>query len=121
MKMRRYNGTDWDVMHPETNVEQLVGVLPVEKGGTGATTAEEARANLEAADINHIHEEYLDKDASYSEVNGSVDFHQGVGFNNIIYVRGAFIGNGEQQRLFGDTLPDPTESIQGQIFFLRNQ
>lgn len=42
----------WDIYHGDT---KLNGTVPVERGGTGATTAENARQNLGAASTSHSH------------------------------------------------------------------
>lgn len=61
-----YN-SNWDILDTQvsniknkvdnlsTDVEDLNGTLPISKGGTGATTASQARANLGAAPSNHTH------------------------------------------------------------------
>ena len=61
-----YN-SNWDILDTQvsniknkvdnlsTDVEDLNGTLPISKGGTGATTASQARTNLGAAPSNHTH------------------------------------------------------------------
>ena len=43
----KYDGTYWITVEARAYASDLYGTLPVTKGGTGATTAETARANLE--------------------------------------------------------------------------
>lgn len=49
-----YNGTYWITNMQRTSVSALYGTLKVEGGGTGATTAEEARKNLGALGVDDI-------------------------------------------------------------------
>lgn len=44
--IKRYNGTDYDTLHPTVRASGIEGNVPVSKGGTGAYTAAAARANL---------------------------------------------------------------------------
>lgn len=44
-----YTGSQWKTEHYRPSAASLYGSVPVDKGGTGATTAEAARANLGAA------------------------------------------------------------------------
>lgn len=41
-----YNGTSWIQQTGRANADDIYGTIPLEKGGTGANFAEEARANL---------------------------------------------------------------------------
>ena len=43
---KRYNGTDYDTLYPATKGENLVSPVPVELGGTGATTGAAGMKNL---------------------------------------------------------------------------
>lgn len=54
-----YDGTYWIADLPRPDVNDLYGTLPIESGGTGATTAEEARANIGAAAEDHTHPEAI--------------------------------------------------------------
>lgn len=47
--MKQYNGVDYDTLYPATTASQISGTIPVDKGGTGATNASGARANIGAA------------------------------------------------------------------------
>lgn len=47
---KRYNGTDYDTLYPATKGENLVSPVPVELGGTGATTGAAGLINL-ASDV----------------------------------------------------------------------
>lgn len=114
MKMRRYNGTDWDVLHPETTVEQLKGTLPVEKGGTGASTASQARENLGAADADHEHNEYLNKQEG-GTIDGAVQFNNSIGFVGTVYHYASIVLNANS---YGDALPET--GVEGRLFFLRS-
>lgn len=42
----QYDGTQWKTVAARSNASDMNGVLPIANGGTGATTAEEARENL---------------------------------------------------------------------------
>lgn len=54
-----YDGMFWIVMGQEKpSTADLSGTLAVEKGGTGATSAEAALTNLGAAAADHAHSEY---------------------------------------------------------------
>jgi len=54
-----YNGTGWTDFAPATvPVANLTGTLPVNKGGTGGTTAAEARTSLGTAATLHTHQSY---------------------------------------------------------------
>ena len=44
--MRQYNGVDYDTLYPKTTTDQINGVLPIEKGGTNATTGSGVIRNL---------------------------------------------------------------------------
>lgn len=44
-----YTGSQWKTEHYRPSAASLYGSVPLDKGGTGATTAEAARANLGAA------------------------------------------------------------------------
>lgn len=56
--MKQYNGVDYDTLYPKTTSDQIIdtiplltktsGTLPVARGGTGGTTAAEARENIDA-------------------------------------------------------------------------
>ena len=47
--IKRYNGIDYDTLHPTVRASGIEGSVPVSKGGTGAYTAAAARTNLGAA------------------------------------------------------------------------
>ena len=44
-----YDGTQWIIDAAQVSAESFTGIMPVEKGGTGASTAAMARENLGAA------------------------------------------------------------------------
>lgn len=51
-----YDGTNWVLLKSSLATwDSISGVNPITKGGTGASTADQARANLGAAASNHTH------------------------------------------------------------------
>lgn len=51
-----YDGTYWIAQRTRASATGLHGIVPVKSGGTGAATAESARANIGAASIEHKHQ-----------------------------------------------------------------
>lgn len=69
-----YDGDLWKVDIARPAAASLYGSVPIDKGGTGAETAEEARENLGAAGLNDL--EQL-KSAIYEDITGNphtIDF-----------------------------------------------
>ena len=52
---RKNSSGTYDVIHLETDADCITGTLAVSHGGTGATTAANARTNLGAAASSHNH------------------------------------------------------------------
>ena len=52
---RKNSSNTYDTIHLETSADLITGTLPVAHGGTGATTAANARSNLGAAASSHNH------------------------------------------------------------------
>lgn len=52
-----YTGSQWVVHYARPSAAYLYGSVPVTGGGTGATTAEEARTNLGAASLEYVQSE----------------------------------------------------------------
>ena len=53
---RKNSSNTYDTIHLETSADLITGTLPVSHGGTGATTAANARTNLGAAATSHTHD-----------------------------------------------------------------
>ena len=55
-RLHRKNASGtYDIIHLETSADCITGTLPISHGGTGATTAANARTNLGAAASSHNH------------------------------------------------------------------
>lgn len=59
------------VFYPVTQADNVNGVMAISKGGTNATTAEDARTNLGAASEDHTH------DASTNDITGTLPIIKG--------------------------------------------
>lgn len=46
VEWKKYNGTDYDTLYPKASGNNIVNTVPVKNGGTGADSAQQARANL---------------------------------------------------------------------------
>lgn len=65
-----YDGTFWIADHTQPNASDIYGTLAVNKGGTGGTTAEDARANLEVYSKEEIDAALGDISAILTTVTG---------------------------------------------------
>lgn len=52
-----YTGSQWKTDYPRTSAAHLYGEVGIEKGGTGATNAEDALANLGGASLTYVQDE----------------------------------------------------------------
>lgn len=104
----------------------ITGAVPVEKGGTGATTAAEALANLGAAAADHTHEFNVDVTATVAIANGGTGATTAKGaLLNLGLTEGTtkiFSGNSEQSYIINVlTYAESKISLKSGVFMFNAQ
>lgn len=98
-----FNGSDYDKLNPTTTPTEIIGIMPIDKGGTGSNNSGQALTNLGGAARTYVDETFLSR--AGGQMGGGIQM-DGNAISNVSIFNGSLSNflsaNGQNIKNLGD-------------------